>query len=230
MVSSYSYQVISACCYQVTYDDGDVEQCAQPQNLRTDNRPAGRCQDARGQRCMAGYNAVVNWSNYGRYYAGTVVSCTRGIFSIRYTDGDREQGVRSPAIRSCHSCNRATLTYRTGARVEGNFRNQGRWYAGQVTALDLRTCTYTIRYVDGDTERGVQSSSVRRQRQCSGRYRAGSRVVARHRGSTNCYAGRVCACASASPAAYNICYDDSDYEAGLSARYVYTSLAACRRG
>ena len=54
----------------------------------------------------------------------------------------------------------ARETFRVGQRVDGKFRGRA-WHPGRIVSVN-RDGTYDLHYDDGDEERGVAASSIRR--------------------------------------------------------------------
>jgi hypothetical protein len=51
--------------------------------------------------------------------------------------------------------------YAVGTVVEGNYRGQGYWYGGKVSAFDRTTGLYSVVYDDGDRDEGISVEWVR---------------------------------------------------------------------
>lgn len=205
-------RVVSACCYAVAYNDGDSERCVDPVMLR--RIPKGRCEDKNRRRCVTGFRVQANWNGYGRYYNAVVTGCTRGAFSLRYSDGDTESMVPGSRLRNCRApprCNTRTLIYRRGSNVFANFRNAGRWFPGRVRSVDTRRCTYSIYYSDGDREASVAPSRV-----CKRPWRWALRrtVTANWRGLGRYYRARITR--RNADGTYYLTYADGDREAKVS--------------
>jgi len=209
--------VVSPCCYNIRYNDGDTENCVDPLKIRTVQRRT--CTDSAGRRCVAGFRMQGNWRGYGRYYPGTVTSCRNGVFSLSYDDGSRETNVLGDKIRNCAAarCNRRSLTQRVGASVTANWKGRGRYFQGVITAINTSTCKYTITYCDGDREVAVPPNRVRASRtMCScvrSWYTIGQTVTANWNNRGRWFNAKICGCSSRT--LYKICYDDGDKEASV---------------
>lgn len=221
-------RVVSACCYQVTYLDGDREACVDPRNIRARaNRP---CQDSARRRCLAGYTAQANWKGYGRYYAARVISCSGGMFTLRYNDGDRESNVPGSRLRGCNQC--PAQAYERNARVYANYRGQGYWYPGRIqgAARVGGAIRYTVRYADGDTEQRLTTCLIRpfgaRAAAC-GTFKIGTRARVKH-SNGRCYPAWVCG--GCTNGRYNICFDDGDRARNVPAAKIFTGrrINTCR--
>jgi len=218
-------RVVDACCYSVRYDDGDTESCVDPLLMR--RAATGTCEDSNDEPCRAGYSVSANWRNYGRYYSATVTSCSQGIFTLRYADGDTGSQVTSSRLRNCRApprCNTATLR-RLNSRVEANYRGRGDWHAGVVSNVNRSTCTMCVRYDDGDTECGLNAAKTRNPtnqcyRNLTGMYAPQSLVSANWRGQGNWYPAKICGCNTRTPPTFYLCYADGDKEARVPANRI----------
>jgi hypothetical protein len=126
-----------------------------------------------------------NYANQGTWYPGHILrERPNGRVDIQYDDGDREENVPLDRIRrllpnaTSPSKGRSTSTsnstaaddveesYMEGDRVEGNFHNSGEYYPGRVTKVKTDATTglryVDILYDDGDNEKGVPLSRVRK--------------------------------------------------------------------
>lgn len=106
-----------------------------------------------------------------KWYPGVVLAVNRsGTYDVRYKDGDREfdmdaRNVRSSSTASLGSSvdvkGRRDGEYVEGDKVEARFGGRPRWFTGKVARAN-RDGTYHIVYVDGDEERSVPKSFIRR--------------------------------------------------------------------
>lgn len=218
-------RVVSACCYAITYSDGDRENCVDPRNLRTATR--GRCQIRRGRtnvRCTTGYSVSANWRGYGRYYAGRVAACTSGMYTIVYSDGDREANVPATRIRSCSNC--PSTRYRSGQTVFGNYRGEGYWYPGRVTGGNA-SAGYVVRLADGDTMRATTTCNMRARAWRVNSMNIGTRARVRHGGGSRCYRATICG-AGTTRGTYKICYNDGDKENNVASRLIFAGSRMSR--
>ena len=53
-------------------------------------------------------------------------------------------------------------SYRVGDKIEGNYRGAGKWYPGRVVDINPRGGAVDIKYDDGEEEKGVVPSLVRK--------------------------------------------------------------------
>ena len=62
---------------------------------------------------------------------------------------------------------RSVEALRAGSRVEARYKGGGEWYAGQIMRVDRGKVSgsvyFTIKYDDGDVEKGVRRLRVRRE-------------------------------------------------------------------
>lgn len=109
-----------------------------------------------------------NYRGRGKWYSGKVTrNRGDGTFDILYDDGESEVSVSETLIRvakrepeSVTASMSDERAIEQGSCVEGNFRNAGQWYAGEITQ-DHGDGTYDIAYDDGDNEFRVAKTSIR---------------------------------------------------------------------
>ena len=178
-----------------------------------------------------------------------------GTYDILYDDGDTERGVRQSFIRrrgrsssprrenaarrSKHSDDDNNEDdfdgYRRGDNIEARYKGKSKWYKGSISRVNANG-TYDILYDDGDTERGVRQSLIRRRgRSSSPRrenatrrskhsdddnddddfdgYRRGDNIEARYKGKSKWYKGSISRVNA--NGTYDILYDDGDTERGV---------------
>jgi hypothetical protein len=81
------------------------------------------------------------YRNGAYWFPGIVQSDNNGRVTVAYDDGDRET-LSSNQIKA--------YDWHVGTRVECNWKNGGKWYAGRITGL--RGGVVSIAYDDGDKE------------------------------------------------------------------------------
>ena len=123
-------------------------------------------------------------------------------FDIRYADGDQEMGVDSSMVRSLsgrpgsggrgggggggggggvsdvEASNSASRRYCAGDKVEARFGGRARWFRATIQRPN-RDGTFHLLYADGDEERTVDESLMRRIDDRGGGARSGSRSPGR---------------------------------------------------
>merc|ERR1711881_416903 len=114
-----------------------------------------------------------NFQGRGRWYSGRITrvcrtnyaaacgarSASADKYMVQYDDGDKEV-LPSARIQTLAGDTYNVVTYRANQRVMGNYRGDGRWYAGVITAVNSR-CSYNIRYSDGDTDTDMHPIFIR---------------------------------------------------------------------
>ena len=131
----------------------------------------------KGDKVEAKYQGKSKW------YPGSISRVNaNGTFDILYDDGDTESGVRESLIRrrersasprranaarpSKHSDddndNDASDGFRRSDNIEARYKGKSKWYKGSISRVNANG-TYDILYDDGDTERGVRESLIRRR-------------------------------------------------------------------
>lgn len=130
-------------------------------DLETPKRAALRAND----QIEARYKGGQKW------YPGVVEAVNRsGTYDVRYKDGDQEFDVSARNVRSLSTASlgssvdlrgRRADEYIEGDKVEARFGGRSRWFTGKVARAN-RDGTYHITYVDGDEERSVPKSFMRK--------------------------------------------------------------------
>ncbi len=87
---------------------------------------------------------LMNWSADRFWYPATIMNSLEHGYRVRLDNG---RVVRSDPRYLTH------LSIAAGARVEVNWKGQGRWYPGYVT--DTESDTVTVRFDDGFTEKSA---------------------------------------------------------------------------
>lgn len=204
-------RVYTACCYEVKYDDGDRENCADPTNMK--KIAQGKCEDSQKNKCEAHYRVQANWKGYGRYYSAVVNSCKFGTFSVHYDDGDTEDMVTSDNLLNCEKCDskRQSTLARVGSKVYANWMGRGNWLEATVSGLNLSHCKYSVKYLGGQAESNVMDTRV-----CpvAAQYYNGQKIEARWQGDAKYFKGTIVGRNAFGSAigTYKINYDDGDKE------------------
>lgn len=179
-----------------------------------------------------------NFGGTGQWYAGKVeaVHGNGTSFDLLYDDGDRERGVKPENVRLCGGTEASAATsvgsvsdsddevstagsspkvasFSVGDVVEANYGGKGKWYPGKVSSANSNG-TFDIGYDDGDSERGVTASRIRRAGG-GGSFQEGDKVEGNFGGKGQWYPGVVEA-VRGSNGTYDIRYDDGDSERGVS--------------
>lgn len=173
--------------YYLIYDDGDEERAVEEELIRLPaDRPSIR-DTARRMMSRTGSNTDTHetertaalrvgdavearYKRGQKWYPGVVRAANRGgTFDIRYNDGDTEYDIDASLVRSASIQTVSTadadgknaVEYREGDHVEAKFGGRSRWFKAKV-ARKNRDGTYHLIYVDGDEEREVDTSLMRR--------------------------------------------------------------------
>lgn len=189
----------------VRFRDGVEEKQLEPNMIRpleeSDGELAGRGRNSKGAEAFrVGDEIEARYRGKSTWYKGVIrrVHSDR-TYDVRYADGDQETGIDSSLIRSLDaragghgsgSRGRSMSDmepvagrtngehYRAGDKVEARFGGRSRWYRGTVERQN-RDGTFHIIYADGDEEREVESSLMRRIGSGSEAPRSGSRSPGR---------------------------------------------------
>jgi len=230
--------------YDIRYEDGDTEEGMDASMIR---RPGGSAVDdnkAKADVFEEGDKVEARFHGGAKWFAGRIQRVNRnGSYDIRYEDGDIEQGVEASMIRRLG----ATVgdspkrkddgkklkddVFEEGDKVEARFRGGAKWFSGRIKRVN-RNGSYDIRYDDGDTEEGVDSSMIRRpgfgadedtKKKDDGKrltvvFEEGDKIEARFRGGTKWFTGRIKGVNR--NGTYDIRYEDGDTEEGVDSSFI----------
>jgi hypothetical protein len=88
-----------------------------------------------------GDRVLARWAADGMWYPARVSAVRGNEVSVAYDDGD---------VAVVEAADVRAVDWRTGSRLQCNWKNQGAYYAGRVGAMEGETITF--RYDDGYTE------------------------------------------------------------------------------
>ena len=228
--------------FDVELDNGDIQHRVQggrlhkslllANKLHTLDEKHNVTKFAVGEKVEACYRGESKW------YPGVVSKVRAEGFDIEYNDGEKEFNVKEDLIRAIvvpvvetkpKEARRKTVTrkFRIGQRVEGNYRGQGKWFAGEISKV--RTDGFDINYDDGEKEYNVKDDLIRAEvkvqevydevnnlepnKATGKKFSVGDRVEARYRGKSKWYPGNVGKIRSEG---YDIEYDDGEKEYNVS--------------
>ena len=247
--------------YQVKYDDGDIEHRVRQDLIRKcGNQAEGR--QVRGtlkEEPDVGDKVQARYRGKSKYFSGVITKRNRdGTFSIRYDDGDVETRVDPSLIRvrpgednddrdqmhdSEDPSDEHSHKFERGEAVEARFKGKAKYYPGRVLRVKPSGAC-DIRYNDGDTERDVRpslirklstTSSPRRTREGSNHnlasddsdFSVGDEVEARFRGKSKFFAGKITR--RNRDGSYNVRYNDGDVESNVASHLIRRSQASIKR-
>lgn len=169
--------------YHVLYDDGGEEREVERDLIRFDGQASTRDADSRvgGGTDSEGENTRKRALRVGdsiearykcghKWYPGIIRGTNRGgTFDIRYKDGDVEYDVDADLVRVVSTDSLASserdesgmAEFSKGDNVEARFGGRVRWYKARVVRRN-RDGTYHLFYADGDEEKNVGRSLMRR--------------------------------------------------------------------
>jgi len=205
--------VVSDCCFDIEYDDGDTESCVDPANI---SDHLNECDED-----MYPENTIVSadWKRYGRMYPARIDSCTSNGYNLVYFDGSTETGVLESDIEAVPCSTTGTSNYSVGQEVHANFKGRGQFFHAYIASVS-DDCVYCVDYEDGDSECDVLENLLKPFAACEeilvGRYRMDTRVLANWKDEGQWYEGSICGCSTIEPVAFKICYDDGDVETDVT--------------
>ena len=190
-------EVLSGSRYAIDYDDGDKE-------TRVPARFVRRLDDSLDSK--SGRAQPLLQQGRQRQQARPTPAKTKA------ASGDTTASVSAPPAPK-RSRTQPNL-FCAGDRVEARFKGGRTHYTGTVEKV-LNNGTYNICYDDGDKEKGVEPSLMRKLAV----FAKGDAVEARFKGGAAWYSGRVVKVLHKSKR-YNITYDDGDTERRVPAEFV----------
>jgi hypothetical protein len=153
----------------IDYDDGEKETRVEESMVRLNGGASGKERSSARSSPSFEEGAKVegNYRGKGKWYPGRISRVNRdGTVDIDYDDGEREKSLDARDIRSLDAGESdereapTTVKLEEGARVEGNYRGKGVWYAGKVSR-DRQDGTYDVAYDDGKVENRIESNYIR---------------------------------------------------------------------
>jgi len=119
------------------------------------------------EKLLVGAKVEAKYKGKEKLYIGTISRARlNGTYDINYDDGESEIGVARGLIfplassGTNRSPSRSSARIEEGSKVEGNYRQKGKWYTGKVTR-DRRDGTFDIDYDDGESETRVDEALIR---------------------------------------------------------------------
>lgn len=167
--------------YYLVYVDGDEERAVEKEFIRLPAAKRPSIRDA-ARRTASGTMSTLDtplrvgdtiearYKRGSKWYPGVVHAANRGgTYDIRYSGGDTEYDVDASMVRSASALTLSSTeadekyadNYREGDSVEAKFGGRSRWYKAKVSRKN-RDGTYHLIYADGDEERAVDKSMIRR--------------------------------------------------------------------
>ncbi|CAM9205087.1 unnamed protein product, partial [Laminaria digitata] len=224
----------------VDYDDGEQERTVEPSLIKTpppDHRSPSGARSSSDDGFREGSRVEARYRGRSRYYPGTVTRVRPdGSVDIDYDDGEQERSVERSLPDSRDSSQGSDSDgLQEGMKVEADYGGKGRYYPGRITRVH-RDGSCDIHYEDGEKERMVSPSSVRRRpnshrstRATAPHHRPGSssdkhifeegdKIEADYRRKGKYYPGRVARVRH--DGTIDISYDNGDEEIRVSTGHV----------
>ncbi|CAB1107264.1 unnamed protein product [Ectocarpus sp. CCAP 1310/34] len=191
--------------YDVRYDDGDEDLGLDASAIRSeeardsggggsnidrrDEERRGGTEEGRAPAYRLGDRAEARAPGTNRWQQVTVVGENRnGTLDVRFRDGTEERRLDPSMVRPLEADDGKrrgngrdsvdSMEFAEGDRVEARFGGRSRWYKATVERKN-RDGTYCLIYADGDEERAVDKSLMRRIDNGGGLPRSGSRSPGR---------------------------------------------------
>ena len=215
--------------FDIDYDDGETESRLPTENIRI----PGSNNNGNSAGFQEGMKVEADYRGKGKFFPGKVVRDRGdGTYDIDYDDGEKELRVPTRLIRSLESDIRRrqndpgyTLQriYSTGAKIEGNYRNRGKFFPGRILAVH-HVVVYDIEYDDGERESKVLEENIRSLDDRRGspstrtRLEEGMKVEANYRGRGKYFPGKIRR--DRGDGTYDIDYDDGESELRVDPQYI----------
>ncbi len=210
----------------IAYDDGDKDIGISLEHVNSLEPSKGRENSGKSTSRMAkGDRVEARYRGRGtKFYKGKISRVNSDdTFDIAYDDGEKEIGIAVEHVRSLDPKNSSDIdggggnaaALSEGDKVEADFRGRGRYYPGRITRA-RRDGTYDIDYDNGESERMVEPSLVKRvsggkpERADHGVFEEGEKVEARYEGRSRYYPGKITRVHR--DGSYDIDYDDGESE------------------
>ena len=241
--------------YDVLYEDGDKERKVKKSLIRKlggDDRKkkssfGGRSDDEDSGDFERGDKVEARYGGRSKWYKGKISMVhSDGTYDVLYEDGDKERKVKKSLIRKLggdglkkkssfggRSDDEDGADFERGDKVEARYGGKSKWYKGKIS-LVRSDGTYDVLYEDGDKERNVKKSLIRRVGSTGGarssfggrsddddgdsKFERGDKVEARYGGKSKWYKGKVSL--AHSDGTYDILYEDGDKERKVKANLI----------
>ncbi|GMI35357.1 hypothetical protein TrRE_jg12489, partial [Triparma retinervis] len=222
--------------YDIDYDDGEKERGVKKSYIKSTNSSFSSPRNANDDEPLErGDKIEARYRKGAKFYPGTVARVNRDdTYDIDYDDGEKESRVGRRLINKVRSKGGGLKhsprggdddDMSRGDKVEARYRGGSKYYPGKISR-DNRDGTYDIDYDDGEKERGVKKSYIKKlgggSRSKSPRrgddtdddagLSRGDKVEARYRGGSKYYPGKISR--DNRDGTYDIDYDDGEKEKG----------------
>lgn len=105
------------------------------------------------------------WKGGSVWYKGTISAVAAdGTYSIAYSDGDKESGVKEANVKlqaaPAPAPAAAVVKFKVGDKVDSHWKGGTVWWKATITKVNANG-TYDVLFDDGDKESGIAAASVR---------------------------------------------------------------------
>jgi hypothetical protein len=213
--------------YDVKFDDGDRDRAVKKADIISKSGSGGGRSDSDSDaKLSTGDKVEARCKGSKKHYAGKVYLDNRdGTYDVKFDDGDRDRAVpkadikniASGAGKSSSAFDGVRVKLRPGDKVEARCKGSKKHYAGKIF-LDNRDGTYDVKFDDGDRDKFVPDSSIKKvggtalgigsPSRPSAILREGDKVMASCKGSKKHYAGKIFI--DNRDGTYDVKFDDGD--------------------
>jgi hypothetical protein len=209
--------------FDIDYDDGESELKVKEADIRlleNHSRSSPSRPNRSRTRLEEGMKVEGNYRARGRFFPGRIKRDRGdGTYDIDYDDGEQESRVKEEDIRvlggGSTTTNGVSGKFNEGAKVEGNYRSKGKWYAARIKRV-VSDKTYDLDYDDGETEKNVSEENIRMKGTTGGNGGGGAvftekmRIEANYRQKGRFYPGHIEKVNS--DGTYYVLYEDGETE------------------
>jgi hypothetical protein len=234
-------RIMDENCYEITYDDGEVEAKIDSSRIRLP-LPAATASDLK-----EGVKVEVNYRGNSTFYPGIIQTIhENSTYDILYDDGERETMVPierirllkkvSPKKSSTHKKSTkeqetqllTNIGFLLGIKIEANYKGCNKWYPGSIMGIH-RNWTFDIHYDDGEIENGLPLDRIRTIPKATPQlplpataievsYQLDDKVEGNYHSRGKWYPGKI-SCIHAD-GCYDIVYNDGDSESGVPSNLI----------
>ncbi|KAG1696420.1 hypothetical protein DVH05_018552 [Phytophthora capsici] len=209
--------------YDIEYDDGDVESRVGIEMIEV---PEGKNPGKSTKKSLKlGDRVRARYNKGSKMISGEITAVRRdGTFDIRYDDGDKEKRVEAKDIEVEEEREpenpKVSSTLKVGDAIEAKYKNGVKFFPGKISRVHSDG-TYDITFNDGDSERRVPLSRIKKKIEESSpkkKFAVGDSVQAKYKKGSKYFPGKISRIRS--DGTYDIRYDDGDTEQHVESSHI----------
>lgn len=225
--------------YDVTYDDGDLEQRVAANLIQATPKSPGKSDSERQKlspkspEFNKGDKVKAKYKGGSKYFPGTIARCREDkTYDIEYDDGDVETRVEASRIEAVETETKKSPKkldkLGVGDAIKARYKGGKKMFGGKISKVN-RDGTYDIKYEDGDTEMRVAgdliesvenqpsdaASTTTKNSPVKKRLKVGAKIRARYKGGSKLFNGEIIL--ARTDGSFDIKYEDGDSEKHVEA-------------